>query len=132
MRRLALLVALTLAACDNSPESRVQRAADRMNGLNNKALDHATAEGNTLVVRYKPLNVRQFSDNELMKLSTAGLCTLDGVKELLDAGGAIRMEIPRGGTYLKIGVAGCEGERAVLARREGSSDWPTGAPIEQN
>jgi hypothetical protein len=124
--------ALLLAACNNTPEGRAERAAAQMNALNNKVLDRAYAEGNTLVVRYKAINTRQFSDSELMKLTTAGLCTLDKVKDLLADGAAIRMEIPRGGTYLKIGVTGCEGERAVLAKQEGSSDWPTGAPIQQN
>lgn len=137
------LAAILLAGCSSSPEEKVQRAAERMNALKNPALDSARAEGRLLIVRYKPLGLQQFSDSELTKLTTAGLCAIDGVKGLLDDGGSIRLELPRRGDYLGIEIERCDGAKAVAkapapaapaapaagASPAPSGEWPTAAPI---
>lgn len=136
------VVAILLASCSNSPEDRVAKAAARMNALKNPALDVARAEGNTLVVRYKPLGLQDFSDAELTKLSTAGLCTIDGVKDMLASGAAIRLELPRRGDYLGIDIDRCDGAKGVVKTAAApapttttpatsAADWPTSATIER-
>lgn len=136
---LALSAAL-LAACNSSkPEDVVARAADQMNALHNAQLDNAHAEGKVLVVRYKPLATGNFSDDELTKLTTAGLCTLGSVKGLFEKGSKIRIELPRGDDYLKIEVDRCDGANAVVKAAlpsavpgsGSSSGWPTNASITQ-
>ena len=139
LTRLAVvaLSAALLSACSSKPEDMVARAADQMNALHNKQLDQAHAEGNVLVVRYRPLPTGNFSDDELTKLTTAGLCTLSSVKGLFDKGGKIRIELPRGGDYLKIQVDRCDGATAVVEAADAavaqgsstSSGWPTNASI---
>lgn len=138
-RTLLAVVALILSGCSASPENDVAKAAVRMNALNNPALDAARAEGRTLIVRYKPMPLGQFSDSEITKLTTAGLCTLDGVADLLAAGGRIRLELPRGGAYLGIDIDRCDGTKAITQAPAPSapsapsptstSEWPTAAPI---
>lgn len=116
LTRLALVAAAAaLTACGSDAETRVDRAAQRMNALANPALDSARAEGNVLVVRYKPLGLQQLSDAEIARMTGAGLCTLDGVKQLIADKAAIRLEIPRGGRYLAVDLKGCEGDRPILA-----------------
>lgn len=107
------LATALLAGCSSTPEQLVARSADKMNGLDNKALDKARADGRTLIVRYKPLGVQSFSDSELLKLTTAGMCTIDGVENLLAKGGKIRMELPRGGPYLTIELDRCDAGKPV-------------------
>lgn len=136
---LAVSAALLTACGSAKPEDMVARAAEQMNALHNKQLDQAHAEGNMLVVRYNPLPTGNFSDDELIKLTTAGLCTLGSVKGLLDKGGKIRIELPRGGDYLKIQVDRCDGNSAVVKSADSSAPasgspassggWPTNASI---
>ena len=140
LTRLAELVvsAALLTACSSAkPEDMVARAAEQMNALHNKQLGQAHAEGNMLVVRYNPLPTGNFSDDELIKLTTAGLCTLSSVKGLFDKGGKIRIELPRGGDYLKIQIDRCDGANAVVKAAAptassvsgSASGWPTNASI---
>lgn len=139
-RHACLMLGATLiAACSSKPEDVVARAAVQMNALHNKQLDRAHAEGKVLVVRYNPLATGNFSDDELTRLTTAGLCTLSAVKGLFDKGGKIRIELPRGGDYLKIQVERCDGANAVVKPAQSSAEqgsttsggWPTNASIAQ-
>lgn len=142
LKRLAAVAlgAALLAGCSNKPEDVAARAAAGMNAMHDKQLDYAKAEGATLVARYKPIRLGQFSDDEVTKLSTAGLCTVSQVRNMLNSGGKIRIELPRGGDFLRIQIDHCDGDKPVVSSGDAvaasgsagkSNGWPTNASIKR-
>ena len=116
LTRLAAAIALAaLAACGSKADREVARVAASMNATSNPAIARAHAEGSTLVVRYRKLPFNQFSDDEIAKLSSAGLCTIAEVRKFLATGASMRIEVPRDTGLVSVGVARCDGEKVVLA-----------------
>ena len=70
-------------------------------------VESVRAEGNRLIVRHKDIKTGGLSDSELTQMMSAGLCSIAEVKDLVDDGGAIRIEVPRNFDYLAIDIDQC-------------------------
>lgn len=103
----ALALAALLSAC-SSPEDRAARDAERLNQVKNPNIDSVRAEGKRLIFRFKEVKTGGLSDDEVRRMMSAVLCQIDGAKDLIRDGGAIRIELPRNFDYFTIDIERCD------------------------
>ena len=90
-RFLLASFSLSLAACSQTMEERVADAAERINAQRLPNVESARAEGRKLIIRFAMPSSRLTND-EIVRLTTAGACNLNAVRELVREGGSIRVE----------------------------------------
>ena len=85
---------LTLTACSQSIGQRMARAAERINAAKPRNVESARAEGGKLIVHFAGASSSSaLTNDEIARIATAGLCTLDDVRTILKQGGSIRIEV---------------------------------------
>ena len=89
------IVALTLAACaPQSVEQQMAAAADKINSEKPHNVAWARVDGRRLIVHFvgSPSS-SALSNDDIAKVASAGLCSLDEVRSTVKQGGSIRIEV---------------------------------------
>jgi glutamyl-tRNA reductase len=92
---LLATLAVTLAACSQTIEERMAKAAERINAEKPRNVESARAEGEKLIVRLAMPPSRPTND-EIAQMAGAGLCSLDEVRAIVKQGGSFRVEVASG------------------------------------
>jgi hypothetical protein len=96
MRKFLLATVLfCLAACSQTIEQRMARAAERINADKPRYVESARAEGGKLIVRFA-MPQSKLTNDEMAKMAGAGLCSLDEIRALVKQGGSFRVEVATG------------------------------------
>lgn len=88
-------ISLALAACSPpSVEQQMGAAADKINSEKPHNVAWARADGRRLIVHFvgSPSS-SALSNDDMVKVASAGLCSLDEVRSTVKQGGSIRIEV---------------------------------------
>src|SRR5690349_8154121 len=92
-RFLLASFSLSLAACSLTIEQRMAKAAEQINAEKPPNIESARSEGGKLIVRLVEMPSSKLSNEEAVRIATAGLCGLNDVRAALKQGGSFRFEI---------------------------------------
>jgi hypothetical protein len=94
MPRLLLAgILLPLAACTQTIEQQMARAAERINASKPHNVESARAEGRKLIVHLAGSPSATLTNDEMARIAAAGLCSMEEVRATVKQGGSIRIEV---------------------------------------
>ncbi len=94
MGRLVLVAApLALVACSQGVEQQMVAAADRINAEKPHNVEWARADGRKLILHFAGSTSAALSNDEMARVASAGLCSLDEIRATMRQGGSIQIEV---------------------------------------
>lgn len=109
VRHLLASLSFALAACSQTIDERMAKAADRINAEKPRNVESARAEGGKLIVRLAMPPSSRLTNDEIARMAGAGLCSLDEVRAIVKQGGSFRVEVASGFLLSSADVDHCPG-----------------------